>query len=138
MACHLCCSRSDQNKGKEWYRVSAYDANDDLMGAFLLPLKYYPLWRRLIYGALLQEKIYEAWIQRTKRLRNKRLDAVEEQEINLKINAGVRLVQYLVYRRRVLEELMQLRFENHEPMVHSLIEFGIRESRDWLFETFEN
>ena len=58
--------------------------------------------------------------------------------INLRNMAGLRLTQYLLYRRLVLEELMKLRFENSEPAIHSLIEFGIRESRDWLFETFEN
>jgi hypothetical protein len=124
--------------GREWYSVAAYDVKDELLGYFILPIKYYPLWRRLVYGALLQEKMYEAWIKRTSRLRGKSLTAFNEEEIRLKKMAGVRLVQYLLYRRLVLEELMKLRFEKYEPVVHSLIEFGIRESRDWLFETFEN
>jgi hypothetical protein len=123
---------------REWYSVTAYDVNNEPLGKFILPLKYYPLWRRLVYGALLQEKMYEAWIERTKRLRAKSLNVVQEEEINLKKMAGVRLVQYLIYRRLVLEELMKIRFENPEPVLHSLIEFGIRESRDWLFETFES
>ena len=70
-------------------------------------------------------------------MKHKKLNAVEEEEINLKNVAGVKLVQYLLCRRMVLEELMDLRFDS-EPVVHSLIEFGIRESRDWLFETFEH
>ena len=82
--------------------------------------------------------MFDAWIKRTNRLSGRRLNAVQEQEISLKNMAGVRLVQYLLYRRVVLEELMNLQFENHEPVVHSLIEFGIRESRDWLFESIEN
>jgi hypothetical protein len=81
------------------------------------------MWRRLIYGALLQEKMYQAWIRRTKRLKDKSLNAVEEEEIRLKNMAGVRLVQYLLYRHWVLVELMKLRFDNHEPVVYSLIEF---------------
>ena len=124
--------------GKKWYRVAAYDVHDNLLGEFALPIKYNQLWRRLIYGALFQEKMYKAWILRTKPLKGKSLNAVEEEEVRLKNMAGVRLIQYLLYRRRVLEELMELRFENSKPVVHSLIEFGIRESRDWLFETFEN
>lgn len=82
--------------------------------------------------------MFEAWIRRTKRLKKRELNAIEEEEIRLRNNAGVRLVQYLLCRRLVLEELMKLRFENDEPVVHSLIEFGIRDSRDWLFETYEN
>lgn len=124
--------------GREWRRVAAYDANNDLLGEFILPVRYLSLWRRLIYGALLHEKMFEAWIRRTKRLKGRSLNAVEEEEINLRNMAGVRLVQYLLCRRLVLEELMKLRFEDHEPVVHSLIEFGIRESRDWLFETYSN
>ena len=126
-------------KGRKLLRIEACDVEDSLLGEFILPEKYYTLWRRLVYGALFQEKMYEAWIERTKRLRQKSLNAAEEEEINLKKNAGVRLVQYLLCRRLVLEELMQLRFDSkREPVVHSLIEFGIRDSRDWLFETFEN
>ena len=125
-------------KGREWYRFRAYSAKNDQLGEFLLPVRYYELWRRLIYGALLQEKMFEGWIQRTKHLQGRRLNAVQEKEIYLESVAGVRMVQYLLYRRMVVEELMKLRFNNDEAVVHSLIEFGIRESRDWMFETFEN
>lgn len=126
-------------KGREWLRVAAYNVMDLLLGEFILPKKYYSLWRRLIYGGLFQEKMYEAWIKRTKRLKGKSLNAVEEEEIRLRNMAGVRLAQYLLCRRLVLEELMNLRFDfNTEPEVPLLIEFGIRESRDWLFETYEN
>lgn len=82
--------------------------------------------------------MFEAWIQRTNRLSGRKLKAVEEEMMNLRNMAGVRLIQYLLYRRLVLDELMKLRFENDDPVIHSLIEFGIRESRDWLFETFED
>jgi len=125
-------------QGQDWHCIKAYDVRDDQLGNFLLPMKYYPLWRRLVYGALFQEKMYEAWIRKTKGFAGKMLSAVGQELFNLRNMTGVRLVQYLLYRRLVLEELMKLRFENHEPVVHSLIEFGIRESRDWLFETFEN
>jgi hypothetical protein len=124
--------------GSDWHCIAANDVNNQELGKFLLPLKYYQLWRRLVYGALLQEKMFEAWIQRTKQLRGRRLNAVEEEMINLRNTAGLRLIQYLLYRRLVLEELMKLRFKNPNPVVLSLIEFGIRESRDWMFETFEN
>jgi hypothetical protein len=126
-------------KGRLWFAVTAYDAEDDQLGEFVLPVKYYTLWRRLVYAGLLQEKMYEAWINRTKGLIGKKgLNAVEKQEINCKNIAGVRLVQFLLYRRLVLEELMKLKFDSDPPPeVHSLIEFGIRDSRDWLFETFE-
>jgi hypothetical protein len=127
-------------KGRVWLRVPAYDAKNLLLGAFLLPVKYYTLWRRLVYGALFQENMYEAWINRTKGLKGKKgLNDVEKEEINLKNMAGTRLVQYLLCRRVVLEELMKLKFDSDPPPeVHSLIEFGIRDSRDWLFESFEN
>ena len=83
--------------------------------------------------------MYEAWIKRTKQLKGKSLNAVEEEEIQLKNMAGVRLVQYLLCQRLVLEELMKLRFDfNTEPVVPLLIEFSIQESWDWLFETYEN
>jgi hypothetical protein len=125
--------------GKQWYRVAAYDSKDVLMGVVLLPPKYYPLWRRLVYGALFQEKMYEAWSKRTQRLKTGNMNAVEKEMLRLKHNAGVRLVQYLLCRRMVLEELMKLRFgnDNNEPVIQTLVEFGIRESRDWMFESFE-
>jgi hypothetical protein len=125
-------------KGSQWYRVSAYSLNHIFLGQFLLPFKYHALWRRLVYGALFQENMYSAWIKRTKRFKATRLTAVQQQEIRLKDMAGVRLVQYLLYRRLVLKELLNLRFDNNDPLVHSLIEFGIRESRDWMFEAFHN
>ena len=125
--------------GSEWYSVHAYDVNNEHAGGFFLPLKYYELWRRLVYGALFQEKMYEAWIGRTKRLRKKkRLSPIEAEEIRLKKTAGVRFVQYLFYRRLVLVELKNLTLVDPQPVVHSLIEFGIRESRDWMSQTFED
>lgn len=123
--------------GRDWYSVTAYDVDDGQLGKFLLPLKYYTLWRRLVYGALLQEKMFEAWTQRTERLSGRRLNRVEEEMIHLRNMAGLRLVQYLLYRRLVVEELITLRFVNDAPVIRSLTEFGIRESRDWLFESFE-
>jgi hypothetical protein len=126
--------------GKEWCSITAYDVKEEGLGQFFLPQQYYPLWRRLIYGALFQEKLYEAWITRTKKLRHEEsLNLVDKEMINLKNNAGVKLVQYLLIRRLVLEELMELRFDNNRdgPVIQTLIEFGIRESRDWLFESFE-
>lgn len=125
-------------KGSEWYRVAASDVNYEWMGGIFLPLKYYPLWRRLVYGALLQENMFHLWIGRTHRLKKKKLNRIEEEEIRLKNTAGVKLIQYLLYRRHVLEELKELQFEDPNPVVHSLIEFGIRESRDWMFETYKN
>jgi len=41
-------------------------------------LKYYPLWRRLVYCTLLQEKMYGAWVGRISLLKKKKLDAIEE------------------------------------------------------------
>jgi hypothetical protein len=127
-------------KGRDWYRVAAYNVSDVLLGELLLPSKYCGLWRRLVYGALLQEKMYEGWIKRTKRVEGKkRLKSIQEEEINLRNMAGVKMVQYLLYRRLVVQELMAINFDDHHvPVVHSLIEFGIRDSRDWMFETFED
>jgi hypothetical protein len=125
-------------KGYEWYLIRAKDVNNKGLGGFFLPLKYYGLWRRLVYGALYQEKMYEAWIIRTARLKKKKLSAIEEEEIRLKNVAGVRFVQYLLCRRLVLEELKDLQFGDPNSVVPCLIEFGIRDSRDWMFETFEN
>ena len=129
-------------KGNDWYRVLAYDVNNEHAGGGgggFVPLKYYDLWRRLVYGALFQEKMYEAWIGRTKRLKKKtRLNPIEVEEMRLKRLAGVRFVQYLFYRRLILADLKKLTFEDPQLVVHSLIEFGIREFRDWMSETFEN
>jgi hypothetical protein len=125
-------------QGKDWFRFTAYNIDDVALGYFLLPPKYYLLWRRLVYGGLFQEKMFEAWIKRTDKLSGRSLNPVEEEMISLRNMAGVRLVQYLLYRRLVLEEVMNLKFENDDPVIHSLIEFGIRESRDWMFESFED
>src|SRR5882762_6992505 len=38
-------------QGQDWHCIKAYDVRDDQLGNFLLPMKYYPLWRRLVYGA---------------------------------------------------------------------------------------
>jgi hypothetical protein len=125
-------------RGREWFRIMAHNFQGDELGWVLLPPKYYQLWRRLVYGGLFQEKMFEAWIGRTDKLSGRSLNPVEEEMIRLRNMTGVRLVQYLIYRCVVLEELMKLRFENNDPVIHSLIEFGIRESRDWMFESFED
>jgi hypothetical protein len=84
--------------GKVWYILKPRDAKRVRMGNVLLPPKYYPLWRRLVYGALFQENMLKAWIERTGDLRGRSLNAEEEEMVNLRNMAGVRLVQYLLYR----------------------------------------
>ncbi|KAF8221746.1 hypothetical protein L208DRAFT_1382119 [Tricholoma matsutake] len=123
--------------GKEWYRIAAYNVKNELEGIFLLPPKYHALWRRLIYGALYHEKMYEAW-NKKKRLRRKDLNVVEREMLRLRKNAGVQLAQYLLCQCLVLEELSKLRFDNDNVVIQTLVEFGIRESHDWLFENFEH
>jgi hypothetical protein len=81
--------------------------------------------------------MYEAW-NKKKRLHGKDLNVVEKEMLRLKKNAGVLLAQYLLCRRLVLEELRELRFDNDNVVIQSLVEFGIRESRNWLFENFEH
>ncbi|KAF8235449.1 hypothetical protein L208DRAFT_1257083 [Tricholoma matsutake] len=126
-------------QGRTWYSISAYGPKQDYLGTILLPPKYYPIWRRLVYSTLYQEQMYNSWTINTKRLRNKSLNKVEEQMIHLRNNASVRFAQYLVCRRLVLEEFLKIQFDNNlEPVIQSLIEFGIRNSRDWLFDTFDD
>jgi hypothetical protein len=78
--------------GREWYCITAFNNAQEELGRVLLPPKYLPLWRRLVYGAVLHEKLYEAWITRTNQLQNRSLNSVEEEMIYLRNNAGIRLV----------------------------------------------
>ncbi|KAF8219882.1 hypothetical protein L208DRAFT_1545092, partial [Tricholoma matsutake] len=126
-----------QIRGKEWYHIAAYNIKNELEGIFLLPPKYHALWRRLIYGALYHEKMYEAW-NKKKRLHRKDVNIIEREMLRLRKNAGVQLAQYLLCQRLVLEELSKLQFDNDNVVIQTLVEFGIRESRDWLFENFEH
>jgi hypothetical protein len=103
-------------QGNKWLRICAYDVNNEIEGVILLPPKYYPLWRRLVYGGLYNEKLFEAWNKNT-RLGRSDLNNIEKQMVRLKHNAGIRFVQYLLCRRLVLDELRELRFNDPNVVI---------------------
>ncbi|KAM6491892.1 hypothetical protein JOM56_012530 [Amanita muscaria] len=54
---------------------------------------------------------------------------------SLRNNAGVKLVQYMVCQRKILEELMGLQFDGTGQFsLPTFMEFGVRHFRDWLHD----
>ena len=120
---------------RPWLRIQAlYHTSTGIVPYFFhLPPSYGPLWRLLVYSAIWWEKMYSKWTAVTDGFRDKKLTRAQRQTLTLRDNTGVKLVQYVLFRRFVLEELVDLRFDGDDyPAVMSLVEFGIRHFRDWL------
>jgi hypothetical protein len=77
----------------------------------LLPLKYYSLWQRLVYGGLYYKKLFEAW-NKMIWLGWSDLNNIEKEMIRLKHNVGIQFVQYLLCQHLVLDELRELWFND--------------------------
>jgi hypothetical protein len=122
--------------GRPLLRIAA-KKKEEFQGYIYVPLKYEKLWRHLIYGAIYWAKAYE-WCDRIlfKMVGTCGEIAVRATE-NLRDNAGVKHVQYMICRRKILEELMKVRWDGMgDIFLPTFMEFGIRHFRDWLHDDY--
>lgn len=127
--------------GEDRLKIIAYQEDEGILGAFFLPPSYELLWRRLVYGAFYWEKMFGYWEEMTQRMgKGKKRTARQRAVIISRNNVGVILVQYLLSRRLVLEEIMKqpLGCPGEDPILECLIEFGIRHHRDWFSLNFKS
>jgi hypothetical protein len=110
--------------------------NDKHEGYIYVPIRYQELWRRLRYSVFYWEKALQWYEEKIKAFGTSRTPTEEGIEI-LRDNAGVKYVQYLICQRKVLEELMKIRFDHVNALhLQTFLEFGIRHFRDWLHDDF--
>ncbi|KIL56659.1 hypothetical protein M378DRAFT_181905 [Amanita muscaria Koide BX008] len=106
-------------------------------GYLFVPVRYEELWQQLQYSIMYWEKAWQWYEERLSKVdtaRSKR----EVVLTSLRNNAGVKLVQYMVCQRKILEELMGLQFDGTGQFsVPTFMEFGVWHFCDWLPDNFE-
>ncbi|KAG5633169.1 hypothetical protein H0H81_010308, partial [Sphagnurus paluster] len=115
------------------------------IGHILLPKRFYGLWRRLLWGAEWFEKIWGMWEERAKDSMSEELTEEVREAIEWGRRASaMRLMSYLHFRRRIVQDLLRTdldgwpeRVRNPMAHFHLFVEFGIREYRSWMFFTTE-
>jgi hypothetical protein len=117
----------------EFYAIPAYKDNV-LLGYIPIPPRYLRPWRLLCYAIVQMSTMWKLWGDECQR---QKAGARKNHMITIRQNAGARVTQYMVVRRMVIEELVEIGFDN-PARVHKLDEFMIRYDRDWLFEEFED
>lgn len=132
-----------------WMLVKAEkNEADSADGYVLVPLRYYGLWRRLLWGGRWYEGMWQVWEEDAKDITARDASThtpVEKWILFARRSAAIKAVWYTVFRRVVLDELMKIEIDewlddDHEnnPVLWTLIEFGIRDYRSWLFDSFED
>lgn len=106
-------------------------------GYLFVPVRYEELWRQLRYSVMYWEKAWRWYEERLSKVETAG-SGTEAALKSLRKNAGVKLVQYMVCQRKILEELMGLQFDGTGQFsLPIFMEFGIRHFRDWLHDSFE-
>jgi hypothetical protein len=131
---------------KGWLQVYAFGPQDgsksgvgsDFRGVLLLPSRYEELWRSLLYSCIFNEAILEFWDKETASFaNNKNPKGQEAVKLRCRHNAAVKAVQFVIYRRYVVEELLALPLEAPPHHLKVLTEVALRDLRDWHFTSFE-
>ncbi|KAG1786579.1 hypothetical protein EV424DRAFT_1551394 [Suillus variegatus] len=101
-----------------------------------LPLRYRDLWLELSYNIVLCSNLWELWEEEgMKKLKGKKANMVE----TCRKNTGVMLVQHMLTRRLVVEQLLKLDYltEPGKESVPLLDEWKIRMCRDWWNKSYD-
>jgi hypothetical protein len=137
------------NDRMTWMRVEAVEHDsEDLAGYILIPWRYYGLWRRLIWGAKWYEGMWKVWEQDAKEINARdpsTYSRVDKWILVARRSAAIKTVWYTAIRRIILEELLDIDTDDWSdedpeanPVLNMFIEFGIRDYRSWLFDSFDN
>lgn len=116
-----------------------------IKGYLLMPPRFYGLWRRLLWGALFFENIWGIWEDMATDVATDAFLREHEETIQHGRRASaMRLMWYMHCRRRIVYELLKTDYDawsddmpNPYEGFNAFIEFGIREYRSWMFDTFE-
>lgn len=127
-----------------WMCVECYVA-DGVEGYVLIPPRYYGLWRRLLWGAMWFETMWGIWEEEAKKIGKKaKKTRIDNWVLVTRRMAAARAVWYRCFQRRIVEDLLIIDFdqwsdENPEdnPVLALFMEFGIRDYRDWLFDSVD-
>ena len=131
-----------------WMMVNAQGNDSDRPGGyFLVPLQYYGLWRRLLWGGKWYESIWELWENDARGIRARDSNthtSIEKWILVARRAAAIKTVWYTAIRCIILDELLHIDINDwsdedteNNPVLESFIEFGIRDYRSWLFDSFD-
>ncbi|KAG5652113.1 hypothetical protein H0H81_006250 [Sphagnurus paluster] len=132
-------------EGMTWMMVEVHREQVSL-GWVMIPASYYPLWRRLMWGATWFEMVWELWEEETRKVNAKSTRSqLDEWVLVARRLAAMRAVWYARFRRVILQELLNIKSDQWSdeepegnPILSLFIEFGIRDYRSWLFDAFED
>lgn len=137
---------AEQRIGKMVWRVIPAFRGGDYFGSLLIPKVFYPLWRRLMWGATVFDTVWGVWEERKASSEARRdTKSVSKFIESARRNSAMRAVWYTQFRRQILRELLDIDFQawsddnpDANPDLPVFTEFGIREYRCWQWESFED
>lgn len=129
---------------KRWMQVNVTTPTG-IKGHLLMPSRFYGLWRRLQWGIVFFEKIWGLWETESRKAPTRPLTGRRKKAlVRGRRAAAMRVMSYLRFRRVIVKELLILDYDvwseglddPNDDFPH-FIEFGIREYRSWMFNSFE-
>ncbi|KAG5649586.1 hypothetical protein H0H81_002994 [Sphagnurus paluster] len=127
-----------------WIQVTV-TVPSGLKGYLLMPPHFYRLGRRLLWGALFFENIWEIWEDMATDVATDAFLREHEETIQHSRRASAMwLMWYMHCRRRIVYEILKTDYDawsddmpNPYEGFNAFIEFGIRDYCSWMFHTFE-
>ncbi|KAF8054854.1 hypothetical protein FPV67DRAFT_1547375 [Lyophyllum atratum] len=119
----------------DWVSVEAYrPADDSVVGYILIPARYYPMWRHLLWGAFWHETMWEIWEEEATKIKNKRTKKTKTDDI--------RTVWYHCFHCLIVQELLGIdigAYSNgsRDRTLRLFTEFGIPDYRAWMFDPID-
>ena len=128
----------------KWLSIEACNYEGKSIGYVLLPPRYYPVWRRLLWGAAWFWKMWRTFEEEAKTIPKKKgLSKYQKWVMYSRRASALRLTWYTTFRREILWEVLDTRFDHwtddepeENPVLARLVEFGIRDLAGWLFDSF--
>ncbi|KAG5651010.1 hypothetical protein H0H81_010246 [Sphagnurus paluster] len=116
-----------------------------LEGHLWMPVRFHRLWRRLQWAIAFFEKMWGLWEEEASRITTAPPTTPREEAIELgRRCSAMRLMSYLRFRRLILEQLIALNIDtwsedldDPNQALSYFIEFGVRDYRSWMFDSFE-
>ncbi|KAF8058953.1 hypothetical protein FPV67DRAFT_1454801 [Lyophyllum atratum] len=129
----------------DWVRVEAYRrADGSVVGYLLIPPRYYPQWRHLLWGGFWHETMWEIWEEETEKIKAKRRKKtkLDDWVLLARRHAALRAVWYRSFQCRIVEELLGIDIGGYgngtrDSSLRFFNEFGIRDYRAFMFDPIE-